>query len=193
MIISIKNILYIFKGLIISKVLIWTILAGSFVPAYAIDGLYHGGYSGTWIGKLLWINPSSHEHSLILSSDWLLDREGMDIKILVDNDNTKVFFLYKGLWREIKAGKFVMKTHKTNAVLFALDSSIDVHDESGAGGWVETWNYTLTYKDANHLYVYFVRVVNNYLRPYNYKDKNGTIIGRFFRSAFGELEKIEKN
>lgn len=159
--------------------------------AYAIDDLYMGGFEGTWTGTLQWISPNAHEQSKFLTANWLSDHESMQIKLIVHKKSANVFLKYKGEWREIMPGKFTIESHKTNAVVYAFNSSDDIKDMSGKGGWVETWSFTLTHKDKNRLFAYQIKSVNNYLSPYDRKDSNGTIIGRYFRSSFGELEKKE--
>ncbi len=63
-------------------------------------------------------------------------------------------------------------------MVYATDSGDD---------WVEIWNFTLSQKNHESLYVYFVRSVNNVLLARDLKDpiqKPG-----FFISAFGELSR----
>lgn len=115
----------------------------------------------------------------------------MHIRLVIQKNVAKVFLKYPGKWREIMPGQFNSKSHKTNAIVYAFNSSGDMYDKTGKGGWVETWNFTLTHKDKEILYGYFIKSVNNYLLSYDSKDEKGTIIGRFYRSAFGALKKVK--
>lgn len=158
---------------------------------FAADDLFMGGFDGIWEGTLKWVNPKQMDQSKILSSDWIAKHEGMQIRLVIQKNVAKVFLKYPGKWREIMPGQFISKSHKTNAIVYAFNSSGDIYDKTGKGGWVETWNFTLTHKDKEILYGYFIKSVNNYLLSYDSKDEKGTIIGRFYRSAFGELKKVK--
>ena len=160
---------------------------------YAADDIYMGGFDGVRKGTLKWVIPKLHDQSAILSSDWISKHEGMQIRLVIQKNAAKVFLKYPDEWREIMPGKFNSKSHKTNAIVSAFNSSDDIYDKTVKGGWVETWNFTLTHKSKEIIYVYFIKSVNNYLLPFDSKDEKETIIGRFYRGAFGELEKVRNN
>jgi len=89
-----------------------------------------------------------------------------------------------GTWHEIKSGNWRMLTGLTNAVVFSITSG-----EDADGGWVETWNYTITHKERDSLQVVMTRAVNNFNKPSDYLEKTneGVSPGRFFRILYGEM------
>ena len=109
-----------------------------------LEDLYYGGFNGTWVGRLQSITPDSSDYPSVLNA--VNGKWGLEIKIVVDNQDVKVFRRPSQDWNEAKAGEFTISTHKTNAVIFATNSSEDIYDETGYGGWVETWNITLSHK-----------------------------------------------
>ncbi|MBN1378012.1 MAG: hypothetical protein JXA04_02120 [Gammaproteobacteria bacterium] len=90
----------------------------------------------------------------------------------------------------VKQDSFKIVQHKTNAIVFAIDSSSDVFDTTGAGGWVETWNITLTKKGESSIYAYHVRSVNNYLIPPEINNEEQT--GRFIYAFSGVIDKVDQ-
>lgn len=142
--------------------------------------LYMGGFDGVWVGELKSIRGTGYpfiakgENE---SSMMLIIREG---KVSVSAGNKE-----KGI-SKVKEGKFNIIEHRTNAIIYAQDSGSDNADDTD--DWVETWNITVTHKDANSIYVYFVRSVNNFRMPHNLDTE--TEAGRFFYSYSGELIKV---
>lgn len=157
----------------------------------ADEDLYYGGFNGSWIGKLELQNPDSNNYPYVLYrfEDKKKYTVGQELKIDINNENVRVFEKKGDQWDEVKTGQFNIYNHKTDAVIFAMTSSLDVYDKTGRGGWVETWNFVLSHKDKETIFIHFVRSVNNYLFPYNKKNEQGEYIGRFLISSFGELKK----
>ena len=137
---------------------------------------YYGGYNGIWEGKLKFLSRHPDDPTFVAQSSQF------DRKFLIRNELVRVYNKENGDWVEIKPDAFRIVTHKTNAVIFAVNSG---------DGWVETWNFTITHKGKNDLYVYFVRSVNNYERAADYKDPNGRMTARFFLTAFGEMTRSD--
>jgi hypothetical protein len=139
--------------------------------------LYYGGYTGTWQGKLKAADLA------VLDALVGVGKGEAEIRLVIEGTNARVFVRGKDQWNEVKPGAFRAVVHKTNAVVYAIDSARDVEDKTGSGGWVETWNFTLTHKDKDSLYALVVRSVNNYLKP------AGTDGARFFVSVFGVMSR----
>jgi len=144
------------------------------------EDLYYGGFDGTWTGKIhsqgLDLKTQSAKEGSTKESKYRLVINGTKVSVFRDDNNA---------WKEVKPNAFRIQIHKTSAVVSAIDSSTDVLDKTGSGGWVETWTYTITHKDNGTLYVYWVDSINNYLEP---PDKE---IARFIRSGFGEMTRSE--
>jgi len=157
-------------------------------PAPKKDDLavFMGGFEGVWQGKFSHINYPEYPFSQI-------DKNAMELKVAVENASVEVSLLHKGAWYLIKSGHFKIDQHKTNAVIYSIDSADDVYDETGMGGWVETWSITLTHKDKNSLYATLTRVVNNYLKEPEYKKAIGEVVvqGRYIELYAGALVKNE--
>lgn len=142
--------------------------------------LYMGGFDGVWIGEMKsnqgngypFISTSGRDSTMML-----IIREG---KVSVSAGNKE-----RGI-SKVKEGKFKITEHKTNAIIYAQDSGSD--DADNTEDWVETWNITVTHKDLDSIYIYFVRSVNNFRQPYNLDTE--TEAGRFFYSYSGELKKV---
>ncbi|HEY9035564.1 MAG TPA: hypothetical protein VIM96_02520 [Pseudomonadales bacterium] len=147
------------------------------------NAIYLGGFDGTWEGRLEPISPNEYPFKHIDSGSWHL-------KLAIVNGEVSVFSRdpkNSAGWRSVMPGKFSITEHKTNAVVFAMASATDVLDKTGSGGWVETWNITLTKKDKASLYVVHTRAVNNYLQKPELQ--NGPLQGRFLLSSTGMLTK----
>lgn len=142
--------------------------------------LYFGGFNGTWQGKF-------KSSELDLKSFAPLSRS-FDLQQAIQIKGTAVHVLNFSAkdrkWEEIKPNQFRIETHKTNAIVYAINSAADVMGSTNSGGWVETWNYTITHKDKDNLYVYFTRAVNNYLVPL------GADNARFFYAGGGEFRRV---
>jgi hypothetical protein len=167
--------------------IVGVLFAVSGAVARADDDPFMGGFDGRWQGEMAVIDMTPYDPGA--SAPSVKTRK---VQIVINGASAHVFYFYDktNSWNEVKAGEFVLAVHKTNAVLYATDSSEDVYDKTGSGGWVETWNYTLTHKDRDSLYVTFVRAVNNYLEPPDKKDDAGHREGRFFVVAFGEMRRV---
>ena len=112
----------------------------------AQDELYYGGFRGKWEGQLRLIDPNAY-HSEIGGGT---AGQVFEASFEVSGEKVRVFW---GKHRtEVKPGSFHLTTHKTNAIVYAMDSAADVMDKTGSGGWVETWTFTITHKDRNSLY-----------------------------------------
>jgi hypothetical protein len=157
--------------------LTFVMLAG---PAGARDEDYLGGFDGRWEGPLKSIAPQAYDpvHGINLTDDMALALSVKDEGVSVYTGNSK------GDWREVKGGRFQILTLKTNAAITAVDSSNEAPDKPG---WVETWNFSVTHKDQDHLLVVFTRMVNNYTKP---DEDHGSAPGRFIVLGFGELHRV---
>jgi hypothetical protein len=144
------------------------------------EDLYFGGFNGTWEGAI----PTR-----------AIDQKTFDFKgeplnwryrLIINGTTVHVFYKSenKSGWSEVKPNKFQAAIHKTNAIVYAIDSAGDVMDKTGSGGWVETWNFTLTHRDKDTLYVLFTRAVNNYLEPLT-KDN-----ARFIYAGAGQFSPV---
>ncbi len=155
----------------------WVMLSNA---ASAQDQDYLGGYDGRWEGQLKSIAPQSYDavHGINLADDWML-------AFVVKNEGISVYTGdAKGNWREAKAGHFQILSFKTNAAITAIDSSNEAPNKEG---WVETWNFSATHTDRDHLLVAFTRMVSNYTKA----DENHTATpGRFVALGFGELHRV---
>lgn len=137
-------------------------------------------FDGTWSGKLQKIEPVQ-EISTLATSPQI--PEFIDYAIEISGDKIQVYLNFNGVWSEVKPQSFGSVTHKTNAVIAAMDSAFS---QDGQVGWVETWNFTLTAKDNDSLYAYWVRAVNNpYLDDESHPD------ARFMMSRIGVLQRSE--
>jgi hypothetical protein len=168
----------------VMKLIIRVLFAAGFILIGAASGfcedLYYGGYDGTWDGKL-----KIFGFDLVTHSEELNSADDLDVRLQIKGTSARVFIQDDGKWSEVKSRQFRIVVDKTNAVIFATDSSSDVYDKTGSGGWVETWSFTLTHKDAATLYVAWTRSVNNYLRP-PWRDRRGV---PHIHGGFGEISR----
>ncbi len=143
--------------------------------------VFYGGFEGTWEGTV------RAKQIDLKSFDTTGTPTDVNCRIAVSGTNVHVFVFNKtkNEWAEVKANAFRIVSHKTSAIVYSIDSAADVMDKTGSGGWVETWNFTITHKDKDTLYVDWVRGVNNYLSP---PDKDGA---RFFFAGFGEMTRVK--
>jgi len=144
--------------------------------------LYLGGFNGTWEGTLARRKLDLKTFALQGDpSEWRL-------RLVISGTTARVFYFDKQTneWSEIKSNEFRIATHKTNAIVYATDSAEDVMDRTGSGGWVETWNFTLTHKDKDTLNVSLTQAVNNYLEPLT-KDS-----ARIIYTGFGEILRVRE-
>lgn len=150
--------------------------------------LYMGGFDGVWVGNLKGIKGNGYP--FIATGE-----EEFAIMLIIKDDHVSVTTTPKGKKpNTIKEGKFKIIKHKTNAIIYAQDSESEKFNAEDNGEWVETWNMTLTHKEENSIYVYYVRSVNNFLLAHD--TNTDSKADRFFYSATAELTKvatIEKN
>lgn len=150
--------------------------------------LYMGGFDGVWVGNFKGIKGKGYP--FIATGE-----EEFAIMLMIKDDYVSVTTTPKGKKpNTVKEGKFKIIKHKTNAIIYAQDSESEKFNEEDNGEWVETWNMTLTHKEKNSIYVYYVRSVNNFLLAHDTNTED--VSGRFFYSAYTELTKvatIEKN
>jgi hypothetical protein len=148
-----------------------------FSGALAAD--YDQNFDGTWIGAIRMIDSSLYNPVELPPEASSITARPMELAIEIEGTAARVSYNVGKGWTELKPGAFSVMAHKTNAIVVAIDSNI-LDDESA--GWVETWNLTLTHKDDESLYAYWVRAVNNYNIP-----AMTNPYARFFLSGFGEL------
>jgi hypothetical protein len=146
---------------------------------------YLGGFDGVWSGNLKTIKGQEYP---------FIGEAGYEISMKLDIQGNRV-----QVWispaagqdlKEIYPGRFRISKHKTNAVIYSINSESEKYNEHDKGEWVETLNLTLTLKDNSSLYVYHVRAVNNFLLDPELHSENSA--GRFFFSGSGELKKVEE-
>ena len=166
------------KTLIISIFIILLSGCSGVNPKEQVDDLYLGGYEGVWRGTL--VGNSGKDFPFYSSS------VEINMKIEIADGSVRVYTLKNGINVEVKPGAFKLLVHKTNAIVYSMNSSPDIYDKTGKGGWVETWNITLTHGEKNSLYGTYIRAVNNYL--ISSVDKNSAN-SRAFYSFSGELRK----
>lgn len=110
-------------------------------PVVAEDKLFN--LNGEWRGVLQPLHGSNLD-----PRDWALE-----LKISIYADQTNVFIRRGTQWQEVKAGKFQIDQHKTNAIIHSIDSG---------GGWVESWVFSLSRYDRDSINVYGNRIINNF-------------------------------
>lgn len=146
-------------------------------PPWARAANFDQNFDGTWIGVIRRIDMALYNPVEPTPETERLPP--IELAISVDSTAVLVRFNSGKGWTDVKPGAFQIDSHKTNAVIYATTSWIS-DDESM--GWVETWNLTLSHKDDDTLYAYWVRAVNNYAMP-AMSDPNA----RFAMIGHGEL------
>lgn len=137
-------------------------------------------FDGAWRGNLQMVIPLVDSNAL---PDVTELPEFLEFAIQISDDAARVYVFWDGSWDEVKPGSFGAVSHKTNSIVAATDSLLSV---DGRVGWVETWNFTITAKDDDSLYAYWVRAVNN---PHLSDDSSPD--ARFFMSRFGTLHRSD--
>lgn len=150
---------------------------GSIETKEPIQEIYHREFDGIWQG--VFYGNENFEYPRFGGNAII------NLRVEIAGDKVKVLNSWRGKYRETKAGKFKIVIHKSNAIIYAIDSSKDIHDKTGSGGWVETWNITLTHGTTGSLYGTHVRAVNNYLLSPLSKTRSGLM------SFSGVLKKVD--
>ena len=99
--------------------------------------------NGEWRGVL---QPLHGSH--LDPRDWKLE-----LKLFISDHTAKVYLRRGEQWSEVKAGKFRINRHKTNATIHSIDSG---------GGWVESWVFSISRYDEDNINVYGNRIINNF-------------------------------
>jgi hypothetical protein len=101
-------------------------------------------FGGEWRGVL---QPTHGAH--LDPRDW-----NLELRFFIKGSSVQVF-IHRGdnNWQEVKAGKFRISQDKSNALIYALDSS---------NGWAESWVFSLSRRDDDSIYVYGNRIINNF-------------------------------
>ena len=146
----------------------------------SVPGFYNSGFDGDWIGQVTAVSAQKAPFDT-------LDNGPITLRLLIRRGQASILARGKGDWSVVMPTKTHLVVQNTNAIVYGNDASLDETDKTGNGGWVETWNMTLTKKDDKLLYVYFVRAVNNYLLPPEYRANETR--GRFIFSYTGALHK----
>ena len=164
--------------------LIAAALGASFSVAAAEETTnWDPGFEGTWVGTLKLIDPDLYNPVRTPREDKVTANKTMEVAIEVKGETVRVLLKDDSGWEEVKPGAFALASHRTNAIVATIDSSLALDRSSG---WVETWNFTLTHKNDDTLYAYWVRAVNNYNVP-----EESHPAARFFMSRFGEIARSE--
>ncbi|WP_126456047.1 hypothetical protein [Sulfuriflexus mobilis] len=99
--------------------------------------------NGEWRGVL---EPVHGNH--LDPRDW-----DLELKFFIFGDKAQVFIRRGEQWQEVKPGKFKLAHHKSNAILYSMDSGT---------GWVESWVFSLSRHDQERINVYGNRLINNF-------------------------------
>lgn len=151
--------------------------------AFAQEDLFLGGFDGRWEGTLTPIQAEQYDKNhgvTVPANQYAFFVLGKKVRVYYKNTESE--------WQESKPGLFQIVTHKTNAIIFMSNSSQDVMDKSGSGGWVESQSFTITHKDKKRLLVAMSQVVNNYLQP---AEKIESPKGRWYVIRTGEMNLVE--
>jgi hypothetical protein len=99
--------------------------------------------NGEWRGTL---QPLHGSH--LDPRDWKLE-----VKFFIYAGQVRVYIRRGEQWQEVKPGKFRITQHKTNAIIYSMDSG---------GGWVESWVFSVSRHDRDSINVYGNRIINNF-------------------------------
>lgn len=147
--------------------LLLPVLTLSSIPFCLVAAQSFPTLDGSWRGKLSVASISYPTAQDSIASP--------NYRIEINNKNVQVYRDEK----EVKPGAFRIEQHKTNAIVFAMDSGKD-----NEGLWVETWVFAITLKDPNTIIVDYDWLVNNTDLPTNNDhSKISTVAtGEFHRS-----------
>jgi hypothetical protein len=149
--------------------------------AQAQDDDLFGGFDGRWEGFLNFAPAEAFDR------DHGYQTASGKYAIAINGAAVSVYIREGTEWKEADPGAFRIVPYKTNAVVFAHGAALG--QEGGkAAGWVETWNFTITHKDTQTLYVALIRSINNVQMGPN--DKADGTSGRFFTMGFGEFDHV---
>ena len=99
--------------------------------------------NGEWRGVLQPLHGANLD-----PRDW-----DLELKLFISENTAQVHIKRGEQWQEVKAGKFKITQHKTNAILHSIDSG---------RGWVESWVFSLSRHDKDSINVYGNRIINNF-------------------------------
>jgi hypothetical protein len=144
---------------------------------------FYNGFEGRWDGDFRRIPSQVFDPKLPNEND---SRVLTGISFEISGSSVKVFAKYPNVdWLEVKRGTFHILIGGTNAVIASITAGSDPE-----GGWVETWNFTVTHKERDSLQVVWTRAVNNFNMPSDFVNKfpdGSTTSGRFFNLWSGEM------
>jgi hypothetical protein len=83
-------------------------------------------------------------------------QEPVRTRLTLAGDAVSVSVFTRGAWEEIKPAAFRVRRHKDSAVIHAVDDGWD-----NDGNWIETWVFSVTLVDHDHLRAVYHRIVNN--------------------------------
>jgi hypothetical protein len=157
-------------------------LAPAMTSGEAQAGKFDPSFDGAWSGTVKLIDPNTYNPVPVVtdpSKPW----QDLELAIEIEGQTARVYVRNNDKLTEVKPGAFGAATHRTNAIVAASDSAL-APDQTA--GWVETWNLTLTHKDDDALYVFWMRAANNYHLPAMSNES-----ARFFAVGSGELTRTE--
>ena len=102
-------------------------------------------FRGEWIAELKVVNSG-------LAGD--VDKH--KFKIVLSDDEARVFTNGDSDWREVKPGRFKMERNKQSVTITAADSGWDFDGE-----WIESWTIQLLRTGVDDAHAVFLRTVNN--------------------------------
>lgn len=134
--------------------------------------LHTASYDGTWSGTIKCL----YDPGL-----WPEDESDIGLTLHIHGNDIAVEQVIRSKHgeetkSEIDPGRFRLGRLGPNAIAISLDTG---EDEDGT--WFETWSFSMTLLDADHMAVHWTRVVNNIDVP---KDKKGS---KFSIVGMGEL------
>lgn len=143
---------------------------------------YLGGFNGVFSGKIQQLKGIGYP--FVASGD-----RQLTMMLVIAGEKVSVYTGTPGKpVKEVHLANLRIDQHKTNAVIYSMESESENFNEQDKGDWVETWNFTLTRKDPETVYVYLVRAVNNFKLPPETHTEKST--ARFFYSWSGELTQL---